>query len=180
MNTREITTTGTKIVYKNRWMQVREDSILRADGTPGIYGIVEKPDYALIVPQVGSNLVLVEQFRYPVQARFWEFPQGSWENETLEPVELAKAELKEETGYSAKTISHIGFIYQAYGYSNQGYNVFHATDMGNGQQQLDPEEQGLIAKQFLITEVENMIIDGRIKDNATIAAFGLLRLKRVI
>lgn len=180
VNTREITTTGSKIVYKNHWMQVREDSIVRADGKQGIYGIVEKPDYALIVPQIGNNLVLVEQYRYPVQARFWEFPQGSWENESIEPIELAKAELREETGYSAKIIHHLGFIYQAYGYSSQGYNVFHATDMEECQQQLDPEELGLIAKQFSINEVENMIIEGRIKDNATIAAFGLLRLKRVI
>ena len=44
----EIETTGTRVVYKNRWMTVREDAILRSNGTAGIYGVVEKADFAVV------------------------------------------------------------------------------------------------------------------------------------
>jgi hypothetical protein len=42
---------SSKTVYENAWMSVREDEIERADGTQGIFGVVEKPDFALIIPQ---------------------------------------------------------------------------------------------------------------------------------
>src|SRR5437588_3843897 len=71
----EIRTTASKIVYGNRWMRVREDQIERANGTPGIYGVSEKLDYSLIIPRDDQGVFLVEQYRYPVQARYWEFPQ---------------------------------------------------------------------------------------------------------
>jgi ADP-ribose pyrophosphatase len=46
----DIRTTATRIVYENRWMRVREDAIVRQDGSPGIYGVVEKSDFAIIAP----------------------------------------------------------------------------------------------------------------------------------
>ncbi|MFD1045378.1 ADP-ribose pyrophosphatase, partial [Kibdelosporangium lantanae] len=64
-------------VYENNWMTVREDRILHPDGSPGIYGVVDKPDYALVIPLDGDRLHLVEQFRYPLGVRRWEFPQGT-------------------------------------------------------------------------------------------------------
>jgi len=61
-------------------MRVREDAIRRRDGSSGIYGVVEKPDFVVIVPvDDDGRLHLVEQFRYPVKGRYWELPQGSWE-----------------------------------------------------------------------------------------------------
>jgi hypothetical protein len=77
-----IETTSTRFVYENRWMRVREDMIRRRDGSTGIYGVVEKPDFVVIVPVEDDGRVhLVEQYRYPVKGRYWEFPQGSWERE---------------------------------------------------------------------------------------------------
>jgi ADP-ribose pyrophosphatase len=70
-------TTGSRVVYQNRWMRVREDAIERDDGSAGIYGVIEKPDFALIIPIENDSLYLVEQYRYPVAARFLEFPQGT-------------------------------------------------------------------------------------------------------
>ena len=64
-------------VYANSWMAVREDRIRRADGTDGIYGVIDKPTYALVIPRDGDRLQLVEQFRYPVGRRSWEFPAGT-------------------------------------------------------------------------------------------------------
>ena len=77
-----IETTSTRFVYENRWMRVREDTIRRRDGSTGIYGVVEKPDFVVIVPVDDDGRVhLVEPYRYPVKGRYWEFPQGSWEQE---------------------------------------------------------------------------------------------------
>jgi ADP-ribose diphosphatase len=64
----DIETIGTRIVYENRWMRVREDAIRRRDGSSGIYGVIEKPDFVVIVPvDDDGHLHLVEQFRYPVR-----------------------------------------------------------------------------------------------------------------
>ena len=67
----EIQTTGTRIVYENRWMRVREDTIRRQDGSAGIYGIVEKPDFVVVAPvEDNGRLYLVDQYRYPVKGRY--------------------------------------------------------------------------------------------------------------
>ncbi len=64
-------------IYRNPWLVLREDDIRRPDGSPGIYSVVDKPTYALVMPYDGQRFRLVEQFRYPLGARRWEFPQGS-------------------------------------------------------------------------------------------------------
>ena len=72
----DIETIGTRIVYENRWMRVREDAIRRRDGSSGIHGVVEKPDFVAIVPvEDDGRLYLVQQFRYPVQGRYWDLPK---------------------------------------------------------------------------------------------------------
>jgi hypothetical protein len=76
METKEIETLSSEIVYKNRWMQIREDQIKKRRVIRNrIYGIVEKSDYAIIVPRIGNSLIMVEQYRYPLKGRFIEFPQ---------------------------------------------------------------------------------------------------------
>ena len=105
-----IETTSTRLVYENRWMRVREDTIRRRDGSKGIYGVVEKPDFVVIIPvEDDGRLYLVEQFRYPVKGRYWEFPQGSWEQiEGADPLEMARGELREETGLDAAEMTDVG------------------------------------------------------------------------
>jgi ADP-ribose pyrophosphatase len=176
----EIRKTGSSVVYKNRWMTVREDDIVRADGASGIYGVVEKPDFAVVAAVEDGSVCLVEQHRYPVGARYWELPQGAKEGGGVDPLEVARAELKEETGLAAGSMRQVGSFYQAYGYSTQRCYVFLASDLSQGERELEPEELGMIARSFPIAEVERMIVEGVIADAATIAAFGLLRLKGLI
>ena len=95
--TQPITTLSSREVYRNHWMRVREDEILRSNGQKGIYGVVEKDDGAIILPIEEDRIWLVEQFRYTIQERALELPQGSWEIEIDNPEELARGELKEET-----------------------------------------------------------------------------------
>src|SRR6202167_1032327 len=96
-----IRTLSTREVYRNRWLRLREDQIERSNGVPGIYGVVEKDDCAIIIPLEGSTLYLIEQFRYTIQQRSLELPQGGWETADVNPEELARGELREETGLTA-------------------------------------------------------------------------------
>lgn len=177
----DIKTLGSRIVYENRWMRVREDRIARLDGGEGIYGIVEKPDFAIIAAINDGVIHLVQQYRYPVRGRYWELPQGSWEHAPdTDPADLARAELREETGLEADEMIDAGHLFVCHGYSRQGYHVFLARGLTAGATDLDPEEQDLISRPFHISTVLNMVCDGTIKDAATVAALGLLRFKELL
>jgi 8-oxo-dGDP phosphatase len=90
-------------------MILREDDIRRPDGSLGIYSVVDKPAFALVMPYDGQRFLLVEQFRYPVGARRWEFPQGTAPDLAhTEPSELAERELREETGLRATSFETLG------------------------------------------------------------------------
>ena len=88
----EIKRIESKVVYKNRWMTVREDRVSRPNGDHGLFGVVVKPDFSLIVPFDGERFHMVQQYRYPVDGRYWEFPQGSLElKPDTTPEEVAAA-----------------------------------------------------------------------------------------
>ena len=165
-----------RTAYKNRWMTVHEDTVQFSDGSKGIYGVVDKEDFVLIVPRhEDGSFQLVQQFRYPVSGRYWEFPQGSWETKPgSNPEKVALGELEEETGFRAASLKKIGYLYEAYGFSNQGFHVFLADDPTLGALARDHEEQDMISAAFSRNDVTEMILSGQIKDAPTIAALGLL------
>lgn len=172
---------SSKTIYENKWMKVREDGVEFPNGSKGIFGVVEKPDFAMVVPFEDGGFHLVKQYRYPVGKSFWEFPQGSYEERPeIDPVELAKGELKEETGLEARSIKKIGYLYEAYGYCNQAFHVFLAEDFQKGEQQLQESEQGMETAFFTIKQFEEMIINGDICDAPSISAYGLLKVQRMI
>jgi 8-oxo-dGTP pyrophosphatase MutT (NUDIX family) len=164
-------------VYTNAWMTVREDEIRRSDGSPGIYGVVDKPDYALVIPLRDNQLHLVEQFRYPLGMRRWEFPQGTAPDRAdLAPAELAARELREETGLRAGHLTYLGLLDVAAGMSSQRGRVFLATGLSDGDHQREPEEQDMCSAWFGRAKFESMITSGEITDAQSIAAYGLLLL----
>ncbi|CAI9406773.1 ADP-ribose pyrophosphatase [Pleomorphomonas sp. T1.2MG-36] len=178
-----VRTIDSRIVYENRWMRVREDAIERPDGSRGIYGVVEKPDFVVIaaVDRARGLIHLVEQYRYPVAGRYWELPQGSWETRPdVAPEEVARAELSEETGIIAGKMTRVGDLFLAYGYSSQRYHIFLAEDLVQGETALEAEEADLVSRAVPLAEVEAMVADGTIRDATTVAALGLMRLKGLL
>jgi ADP-ribose pyrophosphatase len=170
---------SSKVVYENRWMTVREDQLERADGSAGLYSVVEKSPSAVVIALEGGEVVLIEQYRHPVGQRFWELPQGAWDGaeQDPDPEQLARGELAEETGLRAGRMEWLGRLYFAYGISNQPFDLWLATELEQGEQQLEPEEEGLRVARFSLARVEEMLRHGTIADSATVAAFGLLRLE---
>lgn len=177
----DIETLGSRIVYRNNWMTIREDAIRRRDGSTGIYGVIDKPDFVVVVPlHADGSLQLVQQFRYPIGARCWEFPLGTWGPPGTDPALVAQHELQEETGLTATTLTHAGYLHGAFGTINQGYNIFLATGLTVGMAALEQEEQDLVSRAFSLTEFEAMLLDGTITDATAVACFGLLRLKGLL
>jgi ADP-ribose pyrophosphatase len=172
-----VKTLGSREVYRNAWMTVREDQVQRADGSTGVFGVVDKPDFSIIIPRDEHGLWLVEQYRYPVQRRAWEFPQGSWSSDVSgSALELAAAELREETGLRADDLRHLGHLYEAYGFCSQGFDVYLATGLRPGPPSREPTESDMQHRQIPEPEFRAMIARGDIKDGATVAAYGLLLL----
>jgi 8-oxo-dGTP pyrophosphatase MutT (NUDIX family) len=168
--------TSTRVVYENRWMRVHEDRLEREDGSPGLYGWIEKGPAAIIVPLEGDHVWLIEQYRHPVGARFWEFPQGGWEDDPgADPEALARGELAEETGLRAAVMERLGRLYFDYGISSQAVDAWRATGLEPGEQALEETERGLVAARFSVEEVERMVRENEIRDAASVAAWFLAR-----
>ncbi len=168
-----ITTVGSREIYRNPWMRLREDEILRSNGKRGIYGVVEKDDAAIILPIDGEHIWLVEQFRYTIQERAVELPQGGWEMEVEDPEELARGELKEETGLYAERMLYLGCLWIAYGFTRQKQHVFLAIGLTQDQTDRDEEEHDLVVRRVAIRDFEQMMLDGVVRDGCTVAAWGL-------
>jgi 8-oxo-dGTP pyrophosphatase MutT (NUDIX family) len=163
---------SSRIVYQNPWMQLREDEIERPDRSRGIYSYVDKPDFVLIIPVEEHGFYLIEQYRYPVSRRSWEFPQGTLPNrQHADPTELARRELAEETGLRARHIQRLAYLHPAKGMSSQAFTVFIATGLEAGRHAREHEEQDMRQRWFSQTDFERMIQDGTITDAATIAAY---------
>jgi 8-oxo-dGTP pyrophosphatase MutT (NUDIX family) len=174
-----VRTISSREVYRNAWMSVREDEVIRADGSTGTYGVVDKPDFALIIPQDVDGFWLVEQFRYPVGRRAWEFPQGSWgAGAGGSAIDLARSELAEETGLRAGQLRHLGHLYEAYGFCSQGFDVYLATALQTGALAREETEQDMDHRAVSEQELRRMIQIGEVVDGASLAAYGLLLIER--
>jgi 8-oxo-dGDP phosphatase len=172
-----VQTLASRQVYANAWMTVREDEIRLVDGSESIYGVVDKPTYALIIPRDGDRLHLVEQFRYPVGRRRWEFPAGTApERAEVDPADLAVRELEEETGLRAGRIERIGRIDVAPGMSSQRGEVFLATALTAGPTRREHSEQDMRTAWFTVAEFEEMARAGELADSQSLAAYLLLQL----
>jgi 8-oxo-dGTP pyrophosphatase MutT (NUDIX family) len=164
-------------VYSNAWMTVREDQIRRPDGSQGVYGVVDKPNYALIIPIDGDRLHMVEQFRYPLGLRRWEFPQGTAPGLVeSDPLDLAARELREETGLRAGRMMELGLLDVAAGMSSQRGHVYLATELTEGPHERELEEQDMRTDWVDRKDFEAMIRRREITDAQSIAAYTMLLL----
>lgn len=177
-----IKTISSREVYRNPWTRVREDVIEREDGQRGIYGVIDKDPAAIIISLErtpdGEFIYLVEQYRYTVGGRYSELPQGGWEMADVDAEEMARGELREETGLTAQKMTQLGTLQIGYGVMNQKHHVFLAEGLAHGQPDPDAEEIDLVVKRVRVNEFEAMILDGKIVDNCSVAAWGLYKIWR--
>ena len=166
-------TKSSKIVYENPWMKVHEDQVVRPDGKDGMYGYVEsKSDGVLIVPiDNEGNTYLVEQERYTLKQKTWEFPAGRSDNDS--PDDAALRELQEEIGMRPGSMTRLATLATATGLSTFRSTIWLAQDLTKVSEGLDPDDGILAIRKLSITELEDTIASGEMISSTSIAAFYL-------
>ena len=173
----EIKALTSSVVYTDNWIRLRRDEIERRDGSRGTYAVIERRDFAVVIPAERGGFHLVEEYRYPVGRRSWSFPQGGFPHgESGTPEELARLELAQETGLRAQRMAHLGRLTAGHGMTNQYAVYFLATGLTPGEADPEPEEYGIRHEWVPREQFEKMVQERQIVDDSTLAAYALLLL----
>ncbi|MBC7546078.1 MAG: NUDIX hydrolase [Candidatus Sericytochromatia bacterium] len=171
-------TLSTRRVYDNPWIGVREDQVLRPDGEPGIYGVVEFKNLAIGIVPVDENgyTWLVGQYRYTMDEYTWEIPAGGCPpGET--PLETAVRELAEEVGLTATRWTSLGPVQLSNSCTAERGEIFLAEGLTMGESAPEGSEVLQIEK-IPLQRALDMAHDGRIADGVSI--IGLWRAARTL
>ena len=156
-------TLSSERVYENPWIRIREDRVMRPDGEPGIYGVVHYKNVAVgVLPVEDGHTYLVGQYRYPLEQYSWEIPEGGCP-EGEEPLDAARRELKEETGFEAGNWRLIGEAHLSNSVADEYAVWFLATDLTSGEREPEGGEV-LEVRRVPVREALEMALDGRITD----------------
>jgi 8-oxo-dGTP pyrophosphatase MutT (NUDIX family) len=173
----EIRALTSSVVYTDNWIRLRRDEIERRDGSRGTYAVIERRDFAVVIPAERGGFHLVEEYRYPVGRRSWSFPQGGFPHgESGTPEELARLELAQETGLRAQRMEYLGKLTAGHGMTNQYGVYFLATGLTPGEADPEPEEYGIRHEWVPREQFEKMVQERQIVDDSTLAAYTLLLL----
>ncbi|MGA7409353.1 MAG: NUDIX hydrolase [Bryobacteraceae bacterium] len=169
-------TKSSRIAYENRWIRVREDQVIRPDGQPGIYGVVEvPPSVGIVAINQKDHVVLVGQWRYTLNRYLWEIPRGGSEGDP-DLLAVAKRELSEEAGVEAEQWEPLGTLDVNTGITSDVQHLFLATGLRPSQAHHDAEEQIDVAW-HPFQHVLEMVMVGQITEVCSVAA--ILKVARM-
>lgn len=162
-------TTSTRPIYRNRWIDVREDIVELPDGHATVYGVVECSECVGVLPFLDRDTVLlVGQYRYVARAFFWEMPTGGQHaGETV--LDAAQRELVEEAGYEAGRLVELCDFHTSKSILREVAHLFVAEDLRPASRPPDHTEF-IEPRAFPFAEVLAMVERGEIKDAMTIVA----------
>ena len=165
-----------RVAYENHWLRLREDRVIRPDGEPGIYGVVDIKSIATGAVPIDSEgyTYLVGQYRYALDAYSWEIPEGGGALD-VPPRESAARELLEETGIAAQRWDFLGRVHTSNCVTNEVGYLYVAQELTLGTASPDGDEQ-LQVRRVPFTEAVAMALDGRITDSMSV--IGLWKARR--
>jgi 8-oxo-dGTP pyrophosphatase MutT (NUDIX family) len=162
------------IAYENPWITIWHDDVTRPDGRPGIYGVVHFANLAVGVVAIDEHdrVLLVGQHRYALDAYSWEIPEGGVPFDE-DPLDGARRELAEETGYVAATWRELLRFDLSNSVSDERGVVYLATELRSGEAKPDGTED-LAIRWVPFADAVAMVEHGEITD--ALSQLGLLRV----
>ncbi len=161
---------SSKEVLKNKLFTVTDETATDPDGFEIHRNIVRHPGSAVMLAlDEQKRILLVKQFRLPAGQELWELPAGRLDPGE-QPLEAAKRELREETGYHANTWKKLISFWPSPGYVGEKMDIFLAKDLTEGQQELMDDER-IKLQWFDALEVGAMIRRGEILDGKTLIGY---------
>ena len=162
-------TLGTRIVYRDPWITLREDRVIRPDGVEGTYSVIEMlPSCGIVAINDSNDVALVSQWRYVHNKSSIEIPTGgSQEGES--PLDAAKRELAEETGLIAESWIALGTVDNSNGSTTDVAHMFMARSLSSGPIARQGDER-VELHWMPFEEAVQAVLTGAITESVSVAA----------
>ncbi len=164
----EEVTVSTKPIFEGRVITLQVDEVRLPNGEIATREIVRHPGAVGVLALHEGKMLVVEQYRKPLEKSQVEIPAGKLDPGE-EPLEAAKRELEEETGYQAGTIRRVSSFYTSPGFADELLHLYIAQDLTPGEVHLD-EDEFLECQAITLEEAQQLIEANRISDAKTILA----------
>jgi ADP-ribose pyrophosphatase len=166
-----------EVVYDGHFLKVERDRVRLPDGKVSQREYIKHPGAVVILPVLDDGSVLLErQYRYPLDRVFIEFPAGKIDPDE-DPLDCAKRELQEETGYTASDWKFVCTIHNAIAYSDEHLDIFLARGLTEGERKLDDGEF-LETFKATVPEMLGWVREGKITDVKTV--IGTFWLEKIL
>ncbi len=154
-------------VYNGKLLKVFKDTVSLPNGKTSAREYIKHPGAVCIFALNENRDVIIEkQFRYPFDCVVTELPAGKLDESDASPLEAAKRELREETGYTADDWQYLGSYYPTVAYTNEVIHLFLAQKLHRGERHLDNDEfLDVVTMPF--DELINLVLDNKLPDGKT-------------
>lgn len=154
-------------IFNGRVIKLRKDEVRLPNGKISSREIIEHPGAVVVLAVDKKNeIIMIKQFRKATEETLWELPAGTLEKGE-KPIDCARRELQEETGYYSKKIDKIITYFSTPGFCNEKLTLFFAQELEKKHKNED-EDEFIQVEHVKIEDALKMIKDHMIKDAKTI------------
>lgn len=173
------TVLGRQFVYDSPWIRVREDRFRHRRGAEGRYAVCgfQRTACGVLALDDQDRVVLVGQWRYPLEAFSWEIPEGGGAV-SESPFEAMRRELAEEAGLGARTWAPLCFFHPSNSSTEEEAFLFLATDLHPVEGHHAEDDEELLLHHEPFADCLRRVLSGEITDSLTAMALLALQARR--
>jgi 8-oxo-dGTP pyrophosphatase MutT (NUDIX family) len=166
-------------VYDSPWIRVREDRFRHRKGAEGRYAVCgfHRTACGVLALDDEDRVVLVGQWRYPLEAYSWELPEGGGDA-SESPFEAMRRELAEEAGLAARIWEPLAFFHTSNSSTEEEAFLFLATDLSSVEGHHAEDDEELMLHREPFADCLRRVLSGEITDSLTVVALLTLQARR--